>query len=436
VEETVFRNSVVGAGARQSRFFYGWAIVATLAITETVSYGILYYAFSIFIDPMRAEFGWSSSTITGAFSVALLISGFSAPLVGLWLDRRGPRVLMTAGSIVGALMMLAWSRVDSVVGYYAIWIAMGFAMAASFYEPAFATITAWFERDRRRAIVIITLVAGFASTIFLPLASWLEERYGWRDALLVLAIMLAAITILPHALVLRRRPEDLGLHPDGDAASSAAAAAQHARGLHGAQLREALRHPAFWWITVSFFVETFATSAVAIYMIPYLTDRGESARFAATATGLIGAAQVGSRLLTTLFGNRISSVTLTTVVFAMQAIAVAVLLQWQSHAGVLTAVLLLGAGRGVVTLMKPNLIADFFGRAGYGAISGSMAFFLTIAGALAPVITGFALAFWDDYDPVLWILSGLALLGAVGMLGLRTIAQTGDNAVAAGANSS
>jgi MFS family permease len=415
----VFRNSVAAAGGRESRFFYGWAIVATLAVTETVSYGILYYAFSIFIDPMKMEFGWSASTVTGAFSAALLISGLSAPLVGMWLDRRGPRLLMTAGSLLGALMVLAWSRVDSVAVYYAIWIGMGFAMAASFYEPAFATITTWFERDRRRAIVIVTLVAGFASTIFLPLAGWLEGRYGWRDALVALAIILAVTNILPHLLVLRRRPEDLGLYPDGDTAS-AHTAVHRARGIDGAHLREALRHPAFWWITTSFFVETFATSAVAIYMIPYLTDRGESAGFAATATGLIGAAQVGSRLLTTLFGNRISSVTLTTIVFAMQAVAVAVLLQWQSHAGVLTAVVLLGAGRGVVTLMKPNLIADFFGRTGYGAISGSMAFFLTFASALSPVVTGFAYAFWDDYEPVLWILSGLALLGAIGMLGLRT----------------
>jgi MFS family permease len=409
----------VAPGVRQSKFFYGWAIVAALAITETVSYGILYYAFSIFIDPMRNQFGWSSSTITGAFSVALLISGLSAPLVGMWLDRHGPRLLMTAGSILGALMIFAWSRVDSVLGYYAVWVGMGFAMGASFYEPAFATITRWFERDRRRAIVIVTLVAGFASTIFLPLASWLEGRYGWRDALLVLAIMLAAINILPHALILRRRPEDLGLHPDGGEISAAAPKAHLTRGANGSALREALRHPAFWWITVSFFVETFATSAVALYMIPYLTDRGESAGFAATAVGLIGAAQVGSRLLTTLFGNRISSVTLTTIVFGMQSLAVVVLLQWQSRPGILTAVVLLGAGRGVVTLMKPNLIADFFGRANYGAISGSMSFFLTFSSALAPVITGFALAFWDGYDTVMWILAGLALLGAIGMLGLR-----------------
>ncbi|CAN5405551.1 MFS transporter [soil metagenome] len=415
----MLRGSIVAPGVRQSKFFYGWAIVAALAITETVSYGILYYAFSIFIDPMRNQFGWSSSTITGAFSVALLISGLSAPLVGMWLDRHGPRLLMTAGSILGAMMIFAWSRVDSIFGYYAVWVGMGFAMAASFYEPAFATITRWFERDRRRAIVIVTLVAGFASTIFLPLTSWLEGRYGWRDALLVLAIILAAINILPHALILRRRPEDMGLHPDGDEISAAAPKTHLARGANGSALREALRHPAFWWITVSFFVETFATSAVALYMIPYLTDRGESAGFAATAVGLIGAAQVGSRLLTTLFGNRISSVTLTTIVFAMQSLAVVVLLQWQSRPGILTAVVLLGAGRGVVTLMKPNLIADFFGRANYGAISGSMSFFLTFSGALSPVITGFALAFWDGYDTVMWILAGLALLGAIGMLGLR-----------------
>ncbi len=215
------RESLLAVPAVRKRpFFYGWVIVATLAVTETVSYGILYYAFAIFIDPMRAEFGWSSSAVTGAFSLALLISGFSAPLVGMWLDRRGPRLLMTAGSVVGTMMVLAWSRVDSLLPYYAIWLGMGFAMATTFYEPAFATLTRWFERDRRRAIVYVTLVAGFASTIFLPVASWLEERYGWREALVALAVVLGVMTILPHALVLRRRPEDLGLHPDGAAAAS------------------------------------------------------------------------------------------------------------------------------------------------------------------------------------------------------------------------
>lgn len=419
------RESLLAVPAVRKRpFFYGWVIVATLAVTETVSYGVLYYAFAIFIDPMRAEFGWSSSAVTGAFSLALLISGFSAPLVGMWLDRRGPRLLMTAGSVVGTMMVLAWSRVDSLLPYYAIWLGMGFAMATTFYEPAFATLTRWFERDRRRAIVYVTLVAGFASTIFLPVASWLEERYGWREALVALAVVLGVMTILPHALVLRRRPEDLGLHPDG--AAEASIAEERTQRPTGANLREALNSRTFWWLTASFFVQTFSGSAVALYMIPYLTNRGESAAFAATATGLIGAAQVGARLLTSLFGERISHLTLTTLVFALQALAVALLIEWRSDIGVLAAVLLLGAGRGVVTLMRPGLVVDFFGKQSYGAISGSMALFLTLASAAAPVTVGFAYATLDDYEPVLWALAALALLGSAGMVRLRAVAKRAD----------
>jgi sugar phosphate permease len=403
--------------ARKRSFFYGWAIVATLAVTETVSYGILYYAFAIFIDPMRAEFGWSSSAVTGALSLALLVSGFSAPLVGMWLDRHGPRLLMTLGSVIGTAMVLAWSRVDSLLPYYAIWLGMGFAMATTFYEPAFATLTRWFERDRRRAIVYVTLVAGFASTIFLPFASWLEGRYGWREALVLLAVVLGALTILPHALVLRRRPEDLGLYPDG--ATEASVTAERTQRPSGANLREALNSRTFWWLTASFFVQNFSGTAVALYMIPYLTNRGVSAGFAATATGLIGAAQVAARLLTSLFGERVSHLTLTTLVFALQAVAVAILIEWRSDAGVLAAVLLLGAGRGVVTLMRPGLVVDFFGKQSYGAISGSMALFLTLANAAAPVTVGFAYATLDDYEPVLWALAVMALLGAAGMVRLR-----------------
>jgi cyanate permease len=290
-------------------------------------------------------------------------------------------------------------------------------MATTFYEPAFATLTRWFERDRRRAIVYVTLVAGFASTIFLPFASWLEGRYGWREALVLLAVVLGTLTILPHALVLRRRPEDLGLHPDG--AAEASATEERTQRPSSANLREALNSRTFWWLTASFFVQNFSGTAVALYMIPYLTNRGVSTGFAATATGLIGAAQVAARLLTSLFGERVSHLTLTTVVFALQAVAVAILIEWRGDAGVLAAVLLLGAGRGVVTLMRPGLVVDFFGKQSYGAISGSMALFLTLANAAAPVTVGFAYAMLDDYEPVLWALAALALVGAAGMLRLR-----------------
>jgi MFS family permease len=386
-----------------------------LSLTETVSWGILYYSFSVFLVPIREEFGWSNAAVTGAYSLALFLSGIAAPFVGRWIDRHGPRALMTAASVLGTGLVLAWSRVGSLPAFYLIWAGIGLVMSATLYEPAFATVTAWFERDRARAILAVTILAGFASTIFLPLSAWLVERHGWREALVILAVVLGALTIPLHALVLRRRPEDLGLLPDGDDPATTTASRDVTVVRSGVELRAAVRDRSFRWLAIAFSLETFAAAAVALHLIPYLTERGDGARFAATAAGLIGAAQVLARILATAFGGRVSMVALTGGVFALQALAVAVLMGWQSHAGVLTAVLLLGAGRGVVTLMRAGLIAEFYGRAHYGAINGTLALFLTGARSLAPVGAGLAYAALDGYPPVLWGMACCSLLAAGAM---------------------
>ncbi len=204
-----------GSILSQCGFYYGWAIAGTLAVTETASWGVLYYAFAVFLVPMQEELGWSQTALTGAYSLGLLVSGLAAPLVGRWLDWHGPRGLMTIGSIVGAALLLVWASVEDLLVFYLVWVGLGLAMAATLYEPAFAVLAKWFERGRARALLLVTLAGGLASTIFLPLSAWLVEAQGWRGALFALAGILALLTILPHALVLRRRPEDLGLLPDG-----------------------------------------------------------------------------------------------------------------------------------------------------------------------------------------------------------------------------
>ena len=392
-------------------------VAGTLAATETVSWGVLYYAFSVFLVPMQEELGWSPATLTGGYSLALLLSGLAAPFVGRWLDRHGPRALMTAGSGLGVLLVAAWAAVDTFVAYYLIWAGLGLAMAATLYEPAFATLVHWFERERGRALLVVTVAAGFASTIFLPLSAWLVDRVGWRSALLVLAGILAVATVLPHALLLRRRPEDLGLLPDG-APPGAGAEPSPPTVVRGMRLDEALRDSAFWWLTVALFLEAAASVAVGVSLIPYLTERGDGVGFAAVAAGLVGAAQVGGRVLATAFGGRLSQVALTTVVFALQAVALVVLVGWQERVGVLAAVLLLGAGRGVVTLMRAGLVSEFYGRAHYGAINGTLALFLTGARALAPVGAGATYAIVGGYGPVLWGMAAASLLAAGAMVGV------------------
>ncbi|HEX5497621.1 MAG TPA: MFS transporter, partial [Thermomicrobiales bacterium] len=117
----------------ERRLYYGWVIASTLAVTETASWGILYYTFAVVLAPMQRDLGWSTAAITGAYSLALLVAGLAAPFVGRWLDRHGPRALMTAGSIAGSGLVFAWSRVHDLVAFYLIWLGIGLALAATLY---------------------------------------------------------------------------------------------------------------------------------------------------------------------------------------------------------------------------------------------------------------------------------------------------------------
>src|SRR5262245_19622994 len=148
------------------RVYYGWVLVGTLAFTELTSWGVLYYAFSVFLVPMQEDLGWSRAALTGAFSLALLLSGVAGVPVGRWLDRHGPRGLMTVGSLAAAGLVLAWSAIKNLTAFYLIWAGIGVAMATVLYEPAFVVVAMWFARRRGRALTVLTFVAGFASVVY------------------------------------------------------------------------------------------------------------------------------------------------------------------------------------------------------------------------------------------------------------------------------
>src|SRR3954453_9781782 len=172
---------------RAGGLYYGWVLVVMLGITQTITWGIVYYGFTVFLPVLEADQGWSRGQMSGAFSVAMLLSGVCAAPVGRWLDDRGPRLLMTAGWVAATVLVLALSQVRTLAELYVVWALIGVVMSAVLYEPAFAVVTAWFERRRTGALTAVTLMAGFASTIFMPVESWLIELQGWRTALVTLA---------------------------------------------------------------------------------------------------------------------------------------------------------------------------------------------------------------------------------------------------------
>jgi sugar phosphate permease len=405
----------------QRGFYYGWAIAGTLAVTETASWGVLYYAFAVFLVPMQEDLGWSRAAVTGAYSLGLLVSGLAAPLVGYWLDRHGPRGLMTIGSTAGSALLLVWASVEDLLVFYLVWAGLGLSMAATLYEPAFAVLAKWFERGRARALLLVTLAGGLASTIFLPLSAWLVEAQGWRAALLALAAVLAVLTILPHALVLRRRPEDLGLLPDGLPPTRQPlqipprTPTEFSAEPRSVSVGEALRGPAFWLLAGALSLGTLSQAAMYVHLIPYLAEEGYGLGSAATLTGLIGASQVLGRVVLTFLEDRLPRDAMMAGIFALQAAALVVLIGSQSPIGVLMFVLPFGAASGAVTISRALAVADFYGPAHYASIGGVVGMFVTGARTLAPVGAGAMSSALGGYTLVVLTLASGSALASIAM---------------------
>ncbi|MBW4437781.1 MAG: MFS transporter [Pleurocapsa minor GSE-CHR-MK-17-07R] len=397
--------------------YYGWRIIFTLAITETISYGIIYYAFSVMLAPMAADTGWSRAELTGGFSLALLVTGAMAFPIGSWVDKHGTRALMTAGSIGASILVILWSQVTTLPAFYLVWIGLGVCGAMVFYEPAFAAAATWFTRQRAKALATITFAAGLASTIFVPLSDLLMRTYGWRDATLILGILLAATTILPHAVILRRRPQDLGLFPDGDAHDTRVVHAKAAQ--PDATLRHALHSRVFWLMTFAFAVAGFSASAIRVHFIPYLTDSGIDSSTAAAASGAIGLMQVLGRVIFAPLDSRLPSRIIAAGIFSMQAAAMMVLFLGVTPLVIVIFVVVFGTAYGAQTLARPSMIAETFGSAHYGRISSVLSIFTTITGTVAPLVAALSFDITGSYDLLLILIVGLAVLSTGVMLYAR-----------------
>jgi MFS family permease len=385
--------------------YYGWYLAITLAITETISWGIIYYAFSVFLTPMERDLGWSRAELTGGFSLMWLVAGAMAFPVGVWIDKHGPRLLMTIGSIGASLLIIAWSQVTTQAVFYLIWAGLGVCAAAVLYEPAFAVVTQWFQQQRSTALAIITFAAGLASTIFLPLSDALLRGFGWRTAVLILGLFLACMTIPLHALVLRRRPADLGLEPDGITTS----VRTPAKPLPGVALRVALSGRTFWLLTLAFGLISLSAAAIRVHFIPFLISAGVESSAAAFATGAIGIMQVMGRIIFAPLDHRFSTPVIVIGVFGLHMLAMSFLLI--GHAALLIGgfIVLFGAAQGAVTLARPSILAELYGISHYGRISSVMTIFLTLTSTSAPLAASLLYDRFDNYQPVIWMVVILAI---------------------------
>ena len=377
-----------------------------LCITEITSWGVLYYAFPVMLTSVAETTGWSTQIALSAFSVGLLTSAAAAPLVGRLLQRFGPRPVMTAGSVIGVAALCALAAAPSLPWFFAAWIMVGLAQSGLLYPPAFAALTRWYGARRLRAITTLSLVAGLASTVYAPATSALLTVLDWRQTYLVLAVVLAVVTIPLHAFGLTP-----AWHHDE----------QHGRRRERPVLpRGTLTSRPFVLLVLSMALAAFGLFGATLNLVPLLTSRGVNGTLAATALGVVGIGQLLGRVGYPALSRHSGAHTRTAVILAAGALTVAVLggLTGPIAAEIAVAVCA-GAARGAYTLIQATAVSDRWGTENYATLNGIAIAPATAMVAVAPAGAALLADGLQSYPYAYYLLAALVLVGAALALGSR-----------------
>ena len=354
--------------------------VAILALTQILSWGTLYYAFAVLAHDIARALGLTGAAVFGAFSWCLLVAGLAATPAGILIDRHGGRLVMAGGSLLCGLGFILLSQARGAAAYYLAWTVLGVAMPAVLYEAAFATLNRLFGIGARKAISTITLVGGFASTVFWPLTVHLNGSAGWRTTYLAYGLV-QLLLCLPLHLLLDTPPRPARI------AKQAAAGADFS-------LAQALRHPAFWKLAFAFSANSFIFSALSAHLIPVLQSYGHPLSEVVWMAALIGPMQVAGRIGEMRLARHLRPQASGTFCFAVLPGAMLALLFWGQHqAAVALFCVLYGLSNGILTIVRGTLPQILFGARNYGAISGALAGPALLSRAAGPIAIAALLQF-------------------------------------------
>lgn len=375
-------------------------LVLWLSLAQLITWGSVFYTFALLLEPVERELGLTRAQSSLAFSLALLAEGVFAYPVGRWIDRGHERAVMTGGSLLVAAALAAHAFIRSVESFYAVWILLGAALAATLYAPVFAVVTRRFPQDFRRAIITMTFLGGLASSVFIPLSAWLISALGWRDALLVLAAVHLLVCAPLHALCLRDAPQ---------ASAAKAAASEHSPAT-------LLRSAPFLLIGVFVVGMMGITAAIPPHLISLLRESGLREAWVIAIPAAIGVVQVLGRLLLYFFEHRFDLHLANRLIPLLIPLALAALIAGAaSPAAGLAFVVLYGLGNGMLTIVKGTAIAQYVNREHVASLNGALGLPQAIARAVAPLLLGLM---WTRDVGYRWGLAMLLVVSIVSALAL------------------
>ncbi|WP_429563493.1 MFS transporter [Paraburkholderia sp. MM6662-R1] len=393
---TTKSNSVAEPSAKLTT----WA----LALAQLVSWGSVYYSFSLLVVPMEQSMGWGRTATNAALSVGLLVSGFAAYPIGRWIDHAHGRRVMTVGSVIAAAMLLLWADAQSLTVLFVEWIGLGISMAATFYDPVFAVVTHRYPRSFRTKITLITLVAGFASTVFIPLTQFLVGSVGWRTSLVVLAALNLIVCLPIHVLAIRSSRADRSSRPTNGAVKLA----------NDAATSRALRSPTFWALAVCFTAYYATFAALTFHLVPLMVERGVSNAVLVTTMALTGPAQVAARAIWFTFGRTVHVSAVGVIIVTLFPLSTVILISAGHSAALLWLfAAIYGAANGMMTILRGTIVQNLMWTEGYGAVSGMLSFPSNVAKGIAPIAAASIWSFTHGYVAVEWTVFLVSILSAI-----------------------
>jgi MFS family permease len=401
--------------------YYGWIVLGMFVVAGSMAAASSQPFMAVMLKPITEEFGWSRTQATTAISIGTIGTGFVSPFIGRLADRYGPRLLVPAGGLLLAGAFLLIAGVNALWQFY-----LAYILARSVASPCLSGVGAqtaminWFATKRGRAVGIIVMTFPLANSIQAPIAQWLSDQIGWREVFVVLGLVTAAVVVVPGYLIMRRRPEDLGLDPDG-AAGPAEVGRAGGRGAPAGvrsrdfdfTLRQAVRTRVFWFIVLASFLSILGGGAVSFHQVAYYQDIGLTPAIAAASISTFTLAGAFSSGLWGLLSERVSERLLAAALTVAGAFAVLAMLEVHTD---LMALLVSGVfgltTRGGGTLFN-LLLATYYGRGNFGAISGFFQTFSSFGLGMGPFIGAIIFDATGEYRLLFLLLAGTYLITAL-----------------------
>ena len=388
-------------------FFYGWIIVAVTFVTMAIGVNAR-TSFSLLFPPILNEFGWDRGVTAGAFSFGFLVSAVMSPLMGRLMDRAGPRVVMELGvGLMASGLLLAPLTTQPWHLYLTIGVLVGAGSICLGYSGQSLYLPNWFSRKRGLAIGLAFAGVGIGSVTLLPWVQSMIEQTGWRTACTALGLTVL-IVLVPINLLLRKRPQDIGLLPDGDAAPTAFSPKPLSNVVDPVwagtdwTLRRALRTARFWWLALGFFSGLYAWYAVQVHQTKYLLDIGFTPGVAAWALGMVSLFGVPGQIFLGHLSDRVGREWIWTVSGVGFAICFAALIALEYVPGIaLVYVMVISQGLlgyGVTSIMGAVVLEIFQGEH-FGSIFGTLMLAALAGGAAGPLVTGLLHDHYGSYTP-------------------------------------